>query len=95
MAHTEALLFIDDEEAEIAKLNVLGEQAMGSDGDVDFAFDQILHGGLHLLGWSEAGEHLDSHGKSREAPLEGFKVLQREDGGGGQNGDLLAIARGL
>ncbi len=34
-------------------------------------------------------------GKSGEAALEGFEVLEGEDGGGSQNGDLLGVGDGF
>ena len=37
VAHAEALLFVDDEQAEVLELDVFGEQAVGADEDVDFA----------------------------------------------------------
>ena len=37
VAHAEALLFIDDEQAEVLELDVFGQQAVGADQDVDLA----------------------------------------------------------
>ena len=45
----EALLFVDDQQAEIAELDVLREQAMRADDDIDFAFGQILQHRLQFL----------------------------------------------
>jgi len=41
----EALLLVDDYEAQILELNVLRKQAMGADGDVDPALRQIHNRG--------------------------------------------------
>ncbi len=48
-----------------------------------------------LLGGAEAGDHLDVDGELREAALEGFEVLEAEDGGGREDGDLLAVLHGF
>jgi hypothetical protein len=41
-----ALLLIHDDQAQIAKLDVLRKQAVGADGDIDFALRQIRQAGL-------------------------------------------------
>ena len=50
--------------------------------------------GFFLRG-AEAREHLDLDGEVGEALFEGLEVLEGEDGGGGEDGDLLAILHGL
>ena len=49
VAHAEALLFIDDEQAEILKLDVFGKQPMGADEDVDLACLHALDDDLSAL----------------------------------------------
>src|SRR5207302_4617086 len=45
-----------------------------------------------LLGRAaEAAKQFDTHGKSREALLESFEVLEGEDGGWREQGDLLVV----
>ncbi len=59
VADAEALFFIDDEEAEILELELLGEDGVGADEDVDLAgFDLLDDSGFFLRG-AEAGEHFD------------------------------------
>ena len=60
VAHAEALLFIDDQQAEVGELDVLREQAMGADQDVDLAGLDLLHDFLLLLAGAEAADHLDA-----------------------------------
>ncbi len=91
MAHAKALLFIDDDEAEVGKMNVLGEHAMGADEDIDLAILDLLDDFLLLLRGAEAGDHLDVHGEGSEAALEGFVMLKGEHRGRGEDGDLLAV----
>ena len=44
VADAEALLFVDDEEAEVLELEVLGEDAVGADEDVDLAVLRLFRG---------------------------------------------------
>ena len=37
MFDTETLFFIDDDEAEVAEVDVFGEEAVGADEDIDLA----------------------------------------------------------
>jgi len=81
-ATPEALLLIDDHQAEILEAYIFGEQAVRADDDVDFA---SFEGGENLLllrGGTEAAEHLDTNRKGGEAALKGFEMLEGEDGGG-------------
>ena len=50
---------------------------------------------FNLLRGAEAADHFDLDGKGREALLESFAVLEGEDGGGREHGDLLVVADGL
>ena len=54
------------------------------------AFD-FLQNVFLLFGGAESADHLDGDGKSREALLEGFEMLEGEDGGGRQDGDLFVV----
>ncbi len=95
VADAEALFFVDDEEAEILELELLGEDGVGADEDVYLAgFCGLDDDGFFLRG-AEAREHLDVDGEVGEALFEGLEVLEREDGGGGEDGDLFAILHGL
>ena len=73
----EALLLVDDQQAEIAELDVLLEQPVRADDDVDRAARQPLENGLRLLRRAEARERVDAHGIAAEALLEGLLVLLR------------------
>ena len=50
---------------------------------------------LLLSGGAEAAHHFDAHGKRGEAALEGFEMLEGEDGGGREDGDLFAVGDGF
>jgi len=91
----EALFFVDDQEAEVGELNVLGQDAVGADEDVDFTVFEVFEDLFGFLGVAETAELFDADGEGGEAALEALEVLEGEDGGGGENGDLFAIAEGL
>ena len=63
----EALLFVDDEQAEVLKLYVFGEQAMRADDDVHFSGFEIGEDYFLFGGGAETAEHFDARGKSGEA----------------------------
>ena len=95
MAYAEALLFIDDKQAEILELQLLRQDGMGADEDVDLALFCLLHDrGLFLRG-AEAGEHLHLDGEVGEALFEALIMLEGEDCRGSEHGHLLAILHGF
>ena len=95
MRDAEALLFVDDEQAEVAELHVLREQAMGADDDLDLARGEVVERDL-LFGFrTEAAEHVDADRKRREAILQRLDVLEREHGGRREKRDLFAVHRRL
>ena len=77
----EALLLVDDDQAELLELDALGEDRMGADDDVDLAGLEPLLGRLRLLGRDEAGEAADLDREALEALLEGVEMLAGEQGG--------------
>ena len=95
VTHPEALLFVNDHQAEVAELQVFGEQPVRADHDVHFAGLDALDDLLLLLGAAEAAQHLDVDGKGGEALLEGLEVLEGEHCGRRQNDDLLVVAHRL
>ena len=90
----EALLLVDDEQAEILEGDVLGEEGVGADEDVHLALGGGGAGLLALAAGAEAREHLDAHGEVGHAVAEGGEVLLGEDGGGGEEGHLLVVGDG-
>ena len=95
VAHAETLFFVHHQQAQVGKLHVFREQAMGADQDVDFARFHLLQNFFLLLRRAEAADHLDGDGKRRKALLESFVVLEGEDGGGREHRNLLVVADGL
>ena len=76
VADAEALLFVDDEEAEVVELDVFREQAVRADEDVDAAVLDLLEDELLLFGRAEAGDHFDVDGELAEAAFEGLEMLE-------------------
>jgi hypothetical protein len=95
VAHAEALFLVHDQQAQIAKLDILRQEAVRPDDDIDFAVRQVRQPGGDLLRRDETAEHLHAHGERREAPPEGLVVLEAEHGGGREQRHLPAVAQGL
>ena len=91
----EALLLIDDQQAEILGANVAGENAVGADEDVGAPFGESLDGGFLLGGGAKAGDVVDREGVVGEPLREGPVVLLGEDRGGNEHEHLLAVVGGL
>ncbi len=66
--HAEALLFVDDDQAEVGEGDVLLQQAVRADDDVDFAFGEVAQDSLLLgLAGLEARELFDSDREARRS----------------------------
>ena len=91
----EALFLVHDQQAQIAKLDVLRQQPMGADDDVDFARGQVRQRHLLSILTIEPADHFDADRKAREALAQRFLMLERQNRCGRQDGDLLAVHRGL
>ena len=91
----EALLLVDDQQAEVLELDALDQQPVGADDAVDLARLQPGDHGPRLRRAEEAGQHLDADRVAAEAVGEGVAVLLREERGGHQDRDLLAGLDGL
>ena len=88
MAHAEAVLFINNQQAEIAQLNVRLQQFMGADKNIDFPFRDLLEDLRLLFGATKAREHLDAHRPVGEAIAKVIEVLLGEQGGRHQHRHL-------
>ena len=93
--HPETLLLVDDEQAHVLELHVVGEQAVRADHDVDLARPQPGHHGVLLGAREEARDDLHPDRVAGEALAEGLPVLVREQGGRGEDRHLLAVLHGL
>ena len=93
--HAEPLLFVDDEQAEIAKHDVLRQQSVRADDDVDLAGGERGDELLLLVRGPEPADHLDADREAREPLLQRPRVLKREHGGRREERDLLAVHHGL
>ena len=89
--HAEALLLVDDEEAEVLELDVAGEQAVRPDHAVDLAGRQPVDDLARLARGEEAAEHLDADREAGEAVGERLAVLGRQQRRRREHGRLLAV----
>ncbi len=87
--HSEALLFVHDQQAEVLEFHVLGKQAVRPNQDVDFPGFHVFENLLLLFLRAEAAEHFDADRKSRETAFECLKMLESENGGRCEHGNLF------
>ena len=95
MADAEALLLVHDEKAQVLELDVLLEELVGADEEVDPSGPEVREDLPGLAGGLEPGEDPDLHRETAEAVDGGVEVLLGQDGGGHQNGGLLAVQHAL
>ncbi len=94
----EAVLLVDDDEAEVVEVDFFFDEGVGADGEVDFAAGDAVAGFALGAGVERAGEEGDAVGAVgaggpgfAEELAGGEKVLGGEDFGGGHEGDLEAV----
>ncbi len=91
----EALLLVDDDQAEVLEPGLRGEQPVGADDDVHRALEQPLQYGLGLAVALEPGQRLHVHREVGVALGEGREVLLHQQRGRHQHRDLLAVLHRL
>ena len=89
--HAEALLFVDDQQAEILEVHVLRQQPMRADDDVETAGGKGLERFRDLLLGAEAADHVDLGGERRKPLGQRLQMLRRQDGRRREEGDLFAF----
>ena len=93
--HTKFLLFVDDEQAEIFEFNGFPDEFVRADEDVDVSLGEIFEQGFGLRRGAGSGEVVDTDGEVLQPLGEGLVMLERQDGGGHHDGDLLAVGGGF
>src|SRR5262249_54034862 len=88
---TEALLLVDDDQAEVLELHIRTNQPVGADNDVDAALAQALDDAFLFAGRAKTADALDDKRIVSHALREGAKVLFGEHSGRHQHRDLPAI----
>ncbi len=91
----EALLLVDDDEAQIRERDVFLQQAMGADDDVDFALGQCAHGLALIFLALEARKLFDEQRETGKASAQRAVMLVRQQRRGDQDGDLLFVRHRL
>ena len=74
VAHAEALLLVDDEKAEIFKLDILLQQPVCADNEVALAGFEIVKSFIDLRRRSESAQYLDRH-REAEKTLHGGLIM--------------------
>ena len=75
MLHAEMLLLVDDEKAEIGKVDRFSKQRVRTDDDIDVTVLQPLFGRAQVFGRDQARGLRDPHRETTEALLECVEVL--------------------
>ena len=91
LAHAEAMLLVDDHQAEALELDVARQQLVRADDDVDLAGFELADGLRGLLRAPEAGQFRDLHRPVGEAVAEGLEMLLGEQRGRAEDHHLLAV----
>ena len=86
----EALLLVDDQEPEVVEVNVGLGDSMGADDDIDGASGEPLERLPLLSRRTKPRQRPDGEGKLGEAGSEAPPVLLAKDGGGDEDGHLMA-----
>ena len=92
---TEALLLVDDDQAQVLELDLGVEQLMRADDHVHGAVLEALDRVVDLLGGLEAAHRPDGDGEALVALREGLVMLLDEQRGRHEHGHLLGILHGL
>ena len=90
LSHTETLLLVDDDEAEIFRNRIAGEDPVGADQHVDLALAELGQHPLDLGRLAEARDHLDAHREVAVALAERVPVLLGEDRRGDEHQHLFS-----
>ncbi len=90
LAHAEAMLLVDDDQAQPLEAHVIGQQLVRADHDVDGAVVDLLDRGLDLLLRLEARQLDDAHRPVGEAVRQRLEMLLGQQRGRRQHRDLLA-----
>jgi hypothetical protein len=89
MFHAEALFLVDYEEAEVFEMDILREEAVGSNDAIDATGGEVGETFAHFAGRDEATDLRDHDGIGCHAFAEGIEVLLAEDGGRYEDGGLF------
>ena len=93
--HAEALFLVDHHQAQVVGVDVGREEPVRADQDVDVALGEALERLALLRGRHEAREYAHVQVKGGKARKEGLEMLLRQDRGGAQDHDLLAVLAAL
>src|SRR5262245_57914548 len=91
---TEAMLFINDNQAQIFKLHILLQQSMGSDQNVDVTAHGLLEDFRDLLRGQETADHFNAYRVIAKPLPKSLEMLLRQNRRRRQHGNLLAALDG-
>ena len=95
LRHAKSLLLVDDEQTEIMKFDVLGNEAVRADDDIGLAALEAAQRQRLLLRRAEARDHIDVDRKRAHTARKGLIMLECEERGRHKNRHLLAAKHRL
>ena len=93
--HAEFLFFVDDQQTQVLELEAGTQHLVGTYQNIYLSFFQPFLDLGDFLRRPQTAHIIDRAGESLETGLEGFEVLEGEDGRRHEYGHLLGIADGL
>ena len=94
LSHAEAMLFVDDDQAQVLEVHILLDQLVRADDDIDFTLNQALQRFGRFLRTAKARQLGELHRPFGEAVGKILEVLFGKQRGRHQNGHLLAARNG-
>ena len=85
----ETLLLVDDQKAQVLHVDVPAQQPVRADKDIQFTPGSLCQHLFVCLGGAETADIVYRHREAFKALLDGLVVLLHQNGGRGQEGDLL------
>ena len=95
MGHAKALLFVNNEQSQVLKGNILLQEAMSPYDNIYFPLFQLLYNGPLLPPRTEPAEGFDLNGVRFKAGPKGLKMLLGKHCRGDKKGYLLVVPHRL
>lgn len=94
MGHAEAVLFVDDDEPDVAEVHDVLEEGMGAHEYLEAAVGKGLVENFPFLFPGGTGEEADADGSVLQQVGYGLEVLDGQDFSGGHDAGLVAVVEG-
>ena len=89
--NTELLFLIDNQQAEVFKLNILAQDAVRTDKDIHLPPRKTFDNGFSLCRRPGTTQIFHTARQTFQTLLESLEMLVGKDSGGNENGNLLVV----